>query len=224
MLELNTIHLGDCQELMKEVPDGSIDLVVTDPPYLISYKTNHRKDKSHKFCSVIENDNNPQLIIDYLRECYRIMKNNSAIYLFCSFDKIEFFKQEVEKQFKLKNMIVWVKNNWTAGDLKAQFGKQYELILLANKGRALFNGKRLTDVWNCGRVVGNLQLHQNQKPLPLIELMVEKHSNEGDTVFDGFSGSGTTAVACRNLNRNFICIEKDYDYWFASMERLAQCE
>ena len=81
----------DCLEGMKNIPDKSIDLIVTDPPYLISYRTNHRNDKNHKFCSEILNDDNEQLIKDYINECYRIMKNNSAMYMFCSSKTIDFF-------------------------------------------------------------------------------------------------------------------------------------
>ena len=76
------------------------------------------------------------------------------MYMFCNFDKVDFFKQELQKYFTIKNMIVWVKNNWTMGDLEAQYGKQYELIFYVNKGRRKINGKRLTDVWELGRVAG----------------------------------------------------------------------
>lgn len=214
------LRLGDCLQLMKEIPDNSIDLIVTDPPYLINYKTNRRKNKNHDFCSVIQNDNNPDLIKTYIKECYRILKNNTALYMFCSFDKVDIFKQEIEKYFKLKNIIVWVKNNHTAGDLKAQFGKKYELILLANKGRALFKGKRLTDVWNFDRVTGKYQAHQNQKPIDLIKQCILKHSNKNDVVFDGFMGSGTTGAACVELERNFIGIELDEKYFNIAKERI----
>ena len=192
---------GDCLERMKEIPNKSVDLIVTDPPYLINYKTNRRKDKKHEFCSVIENDNNFEMISNYIKECYRIIKDNSAMYMFCNCDKVDYFKQELEKaKFKIKNMIIWVKNNWTAGDLYAQFGKQYEIVFLVNKGRKKFNGKRITDIWNFNRVSGKSQFHQNQKPTELLEQCIIKHSNENDTIFDGFMGSGTTGVACRNLN------------------------
>ena len=117
-------------------------------------------------------------------------------------------------------MIIWVKNNWTAGDLKAQFGKQYEIIFLANKGRCLFSGKRLTDVWYFDRVSGNRQLHQNQKPLDLIKQCILKHSRETDLIFDGFMGSGTTGMACRELNRNFIGIELDEKYFEIAKARI----
>ena len=219
-MEINKIYNGDCIDGMKHMPDESIDLIVTDPPYLINYKTSYRKDKAHKFSSYIENDDNPDIISQYIKECHRIMKPDTAMYMFCSFDKVEFFKVELEKYFKVKNMIVWVKNNHTAGDLEAQFGKQYELVFLVNKGRSIINGKRLTDVWNFKRVPSDSLIHQNQKPLALIEQCILKHSQEGDTVFDGFMGSGTTAEACINTNRNYLGFELDKDYYNVAQKRL----
>ena len=226
MLEINKIHLGDSYKLIKEIPDKSVDLVVIDPPYLINYFTNYRKDKDHDFCSAIANDSNEELIKNIIYELYRVMKDNTAVYVFCSPDKIEVFKTEIEKYFNLKNIVIWVKNNWTAGDLEAQYGKQYEMILYANKGRKFINGDRLTDVWiandimGFNRVAGKEQLHQNQKPLELIKLMIEKSSNEQDLILDCFSGSGTTCVAAKELNRRFIGIEIDENYHRISVERL----
>lgn len=145
------------------------------------------------------------------------------MYIFCNCDRVDFFKQKLElANFNIKNMIVWVKNNWTAGDLKAQFGKQYEIIFLVNKGRKLFNGKRITDVWYFNRVVNKNQLHQNQKPVDLLEQCVEKHSKENDIIFDGFMGSGSTGVACVNTNRNFIGIELDEKYFNIAKQRIEE--
>lgn len=221
-MEINKIYNMNCIEGMKQLKDKSIDLVVTDPPYLIKYKTNYRLNKNHDFCSEIQNDNNPEMVKEYIKECYRVMKLNSAGYFFCSQDKVEFFKEELKKYFKIKNMIIWVKNNWTAGDLKAQLGKQYEIIFLVNKGRKYFNGKRLTDVWFFDRVTGKKQLHQNQKPLELIKQCIEKHSLPGDLVLDGFIGSGTTAIACKELKRNFIGFEIDKKYYTMANKRLEE--
>ena len=215
------LYCDDCLNIMKQIENESIDLIVTDPPYLIKYKTNRRKNKDHDFCSEILNDNNEQLIIDYIRECYRILKNNTAMYMFCNCDKVDFFKQELENAgFKIKNMIIWVKNNWTAGDLKAQFGKQYEIIFLVNKGRKCFNGKRITDVWMFDRISGKKQLHQNQKPVDLLKQCILKHSDENDIIFDGFMGSGSTGVACIETNRKFIGIELDKKYFEIAKERI----
>ena len=213
----------DCLEVMKKIKDESVDLIVTDPPYLIKYSTNRRKDKSHDFCSEILNDDNEELIKSYIKECYRILKKDTAMYMFCNCDRVDFFKQELEKSgFKIKNMIIWVKNNWTAGDLKAQFGKQYEIIFLVNKGRKLFNGKRITDVWEFDKVSGKKQLHQNQKPIDLLEQCILKHSNENEIVFDGFMGSGSTGVACVNTNRKFIGVELDEKYFDIAKKRIEE--
>ena len=215
------LYCDDCLNIMKQIENESVDLIVTDPPYLIKYKTNRRKNKDHDFCSEILNDDNEQLIIDYIRECYRILKNNTAMYMFCNCDKVDFFKQELENAgFKIKNMIIWVKNNWTAGDLKAQFGKQYEIIFLVNKGRKCFNGKRITDVWMFDKISGKKQLHQNQKPVNLLKQCILKHSDENDIIFDGFMGSGSTGVACIETNRKFIGVELDKKYFEIAKERI----
>ena len=219
-MELNKIYNEDCIEGMKNISDNSIDLIVTDPPYLVKYKTGRRKDKSHKFTKEILNDDNEQLLKDYIKECHRIMKDDTAMYMFCSSNKVDFFKQELDQYFTIKNMIIWVKNSHTAGDLQSAFGRKYEIVFLVNKGRSKFNGTRLTDVWEFKRVAGKGQLHQNQKPVEMIEQCIEKHSNENDVVFDGFMGSGTTAIACINTNRNYIGFELDEEYYEISIKRI----
>ena len=221
-MRLNYIDNCDCLEGMKAIPDGSVDLIVTDPPYLINYATNYRKDKTHDFCSTIANDNNPELIRDCLLECYRVLKPDAAAYVFCSAKTLDVFKSfAVEAGFTVKNTIVWVKNNWTARDLKAQYGQQYEPLLLLNKGRAIIRGKRLTDVWTFDRVAGKAQVHQNQKPVELIIQCIEKHSDTGDIVLDPFMGSGTTAVACIRTGRNYIGFELNEEYHAICHQRIA---
>jgi len=221
---VNQVIHGDCIEKMDALPSNYVDLIVTDPPYLINYKTNHRQDKTHDFCTPIEGDTDKSLITNYIKQCYRIMKKDTAMYMFCSADKVDFFKQELEKWFKIKNMIIWVKNNWTAGDLEASFGRQYEIIFLVNKGRKKINGKRIQDVWFFDRVVGNQQVHQNQKPVDLIMQCIEKHSNEGELVFDGFGGSGSTAIACLKTKRNYLLVEKEEAYVNIIQERIKKGE
>lgn len=217
------LYRGDCIEGMRKLPNESVDLIVTDPPYLMDYKTGHRKDKSHKFCHPIANDNSKEFIDEYLTECYRVLKNNTAAYVFCNQNHIDYFLQKCrEVGFNVKNVIVWVKNCWTAGDLTAAFGKQYEFILLLNKGRKEFHGKRLTDVWQFDRVSYRHSVHQNQKPLDLIKQCIYKHSDKGDLVLDGCMGSGTTGVAAKELNRDFIGWEIDKEY-FDVAERRIKC-
>jgi len=214
------LYNDDCIDVLRKLDSNSVDAVITDPPYGINYKTNHRKDKEHDFCSTIQNDDDLSLMKDVIRELHRVMKDNTAGYMFCSFDRIDFFKQEIERYFRIKNIIIWVKNNWTAGDLVAQFGKQYEMIILFNKGTRKINGKRIPDVWYFDRISGSKQLHQNEKPTKLISQCVMKHSDEGDIVLDPFMGSGTTGVVCKELGRGFIGIEIDENYFNLAKERI----
>ena len=226
------IH-ADCLQYMATMEDECIDLVVTDPPYLMDYKTGRRTVKHdkydadkvktvHKFETTIDGDNDPDLISNYIKECYRIMKPDTAMYMFCNSNKVAYFVNEIEKLFTIRNIIVWVKNNHTAGDLRYAFGKKHEFIILANKGEAPFQGKRINDVWMFDKVVGKDQLHQNQKPVDLLKQCIEKHSVPGDLVFDGFAGSASTAVAAQAMKRQYICVEKDEEYYNVAKKRLAQ--
>ena len=206
---------NDCITVLKDmVQNGEkVDLIVIDPPYLINYSTNHRKNKEHDFCKPIENDNNPSLLIECFKLCYEVLKDKGAFYCFCNSNQVDFFKREIERYFKFKNILIWVKNNWTAGDLKGAYAKQTEFIIYAVKGRHILNGKRDPDVLYFNRVVGKEQMHQNQKPLGLIEYIIKKSSDEDDTVLDCFMGSGTTGVASLKNKRNFIGIEIDKNYF-----------
>ena len=128
----------------------------------------------------------------------------------------------MEEYFKLKNILIWVKNNWSAGDLKGAYAKSTEFIIYACKGRHILNGRRDTDVLYYDRVVGKEQVHQNQKPTDLLEYLIRKSSNEHDTVLDCFMGSGSTGVACNNLNRDFIGIELDETYYNIANDRIKE--
>ena len=202
-----------------------VDCIVTDPPYLIAYKTSRRKDKTHKFCHEIDNDrpSDTELIKNFIEKSFQLLKDNSAFYCFCSWKTSDIFKNLLEKAgFTIKNQIIWVKNNHTSGDLKAQFGQQYEVCFYCNKGRKFINGKRLTDVWFFDRVSGKSLVHQNQKPVELIEQIILKSTDENDTILDPFMGSGTTGIACVNNNRNFIGIERDKQYFDIAQNRIKE--
>lgn len=111
MLEFDRIYNSDCIEGMKQIESGKVDLIVTDPPYCISYKTGWRAD-DHRFSKEILNDDNEQLIIDYMSECYRILKDDSAAYIFCSAKTLDFFMQQARHAgFTIKNVLIWRKNN-----------------------------------------------------------------------------------------------------------------
>jgi site-specific DNA-methyltransferase (adenine-specific) len=218
----NRVVCADAREFTATLPAESVGLVVTDPPYIKKYKTNRRKVKGHQFSTEIKGDADPQLIIDIIPQLYRVMKMDSAMYMFCSWDKVGFFKAQLERFFRIKNMIIWKKNSHTAGDLKGAFGFQYEIIFLVNKGRKLFNGKRITDIWEFDRLVGKKQQHQNQKPVDLLKQCIEKHSDVGDLVYDPFCGVGSTLVASKALGRQYLGVELDETYIPIIESRLSQ--
>ena len=212
---------ANCIEYMREyVSDSSIDLVVSDPPYLINYQSNHRA-KTEKF-NRINNDtiDNKQLIIDYFTECHRILKDNTSIYIFCDFKTIEFFKVEFEKVFKLKNLLIWKKNLWGLGDLTGAYGHQYEMILYGHKGRDRLRGKRYPDVLEFDKIAGQNLTHPTEKPVDLLKFLIANSSNEGDKVFDGFAGSGSTLVAAKETKRDYLGLENNRDYFVLASRRL----
>ena len=217
------IH-GDCLEEMRKLADDGVkvDMICTDPPYLMNYKTGRRKDKTHDFCKPIANDPNFELIKDIMPLLFELLNQGGAIYMFCNANHIDYFKQQIEQHFTLKNILIWVKNNWSAGDLKGAYAKQTEFILYAVKGRHILNGARDTDTLYYNRVVGNMQLHQNQKPVDLCKYLINKSSNENDTVLDCFMGSGSTGVACLQTNRNFIGIELEEKYYNIAKKRCSE--
>ena len=205
---------GDCLELMKNIPDGSVDLVLTDPPYGMSFRSNHRKEKYNE----IQNDKSLEWLERYISECYRVIKNNSAIYCFCCWHNVDVFKQAIEKKFKVKNILIWEKNNTSMGDLKGSYAPKYEMIIFAHKGRKLLNGFRYADIIKASRT-GNKK-HPTEKPVDLLETFIKNSSDENTVVFDGFMGSGSTGVACVNTNRRFIGIELDGVYFNIAKERI----
>lgn len=223
-MERNMVYKQDCLSGISEMVDCKLfaDCIITDPPYLNGYRSKRRINKTDKFCNTIKGDDNPQLIERLMPLLYKVLKDNTPLYMFCGSERIDFFKCETEKYFNIKNVIVWDKGNHTAGDLQAQYGKRYEFIIYANKGRAKFNNDmpRYDDIWYFPRVVGGKQIHQNQKPLDLIYRIINGHTKPGDLILDTFMGSCTTAVAAYKLGRDFVGFETDEEYYNSGIERL----
>jgi len=217
MNKINLIH-GDCLEAMKLIPDGSVDMVLTDPPYGMEYQSN-RRTATDKFAK-IKNDDGLSWLDEFVDEIYRVIKMDSAAYVFCSWHKIDAFKSAFDRKFKLKNIIVWVKNNHGSGDLKGAYAPKHEFVLYMHKGRSLFRNGRSPDVVMADKVSGSKMVHPTEKPISLLEKFVTNNSDEGSTILDPFMGSGTTGVAAKNLNRKFIGIELDEDYFNIAKERI----
>lgn len=212
------LYNGDCLELMKNIPDGSVDLVLTDPPYGMDFQSHFRKEMYSK----IGNDKVLDWLESYVDECFRILKDNTAVYFFCSWHNVDIFKQAIEKKFKIKNILIWEKNNTSMGDLKGSYASKYEMIIFAHKGRKLLNGFRYADVIKANRT-GN-KVHPTEKPVDLLELFIKNSSDENEIVFDGFMGSGSCGVACINTNRKFIGIELDKGYFDIAEKRINEAQ
>ena len=197
---INKVIQGDCLEVMKDIPDKSIDLVLTDPPYGIEFRSNYRLKKHNK---IIGDNRYPIEIFD---ELFRVAKR--AVYVFCRWDNLA----ELPKP---KSVLAWVKNNWSMGDLKHEHGRQWEAICFYPQEEHEFI-KRIPDVVT-GKRTGN-NLHPTEKPIDVIGKII--NANVGNLILDPFLGSGTTAVAAKQLKRNFIGIEISPDYCKIANERL----
>lgn len=213
MSKIDLYH-GDCIDILKDIPDESVDMILTDPPYGMEYVSNRRKEKYEK----IINDNNLHWIDDFCHQSYRIAKENTAHYVFCSFHNIDIFKKSLEKNFKIKNLLVWNKNNHGSGDLYTDFAPKTEFIWFVQKGSCNMRGKREPNIFKFNKT--NNEHHPTEKPVVMMEYLIKKFSDEQDTIMDPFMGSGTTGVACKNTKRNFIGIEKDSNYFNIATKRI----
>ena len=210
------LYRGDALLIMDElIAKGVVvDAIITDPPYGMSFQSNYRKDKHNE----IANDSSLEWVDDFIDKCYSVSNNNTAHYMFSSFHNIDIFKQAIEKKFKLKNILVWEKNNTSMGDLKGDFAPKVEFVLFFQKGRRLINGKRDPNIFKFKRTGNNL--HPTEKPVDMMEYLISKFTDEGQVVLDPFMGSGTTGVACKNLGRDFIGIELDENYFEIAKKRI----
>lgn len=220
-LLLNKITQGDCLEVMRGIEDNSVDLVVTDPPYLMNYRSNRRV-VADRFRKIANDHEAHGLIRDYIAECYRILKDDTAVYMFCSWHHIDFFKTEFERHFKLKNIIVWNKNNHGSGDLKGAYAPKHEFVLYGHKGRSILREKRIPDVIDCAKISSAKMTHPTEKPKDILRIFIRNSSDAESVVFDGFAGTASTALACIEENRNFIAVELDAEYVEIANKRIAE--
>lgn len=204
---VNYVHLYDAVTFLKLFPDNSIPLIITDPPYGIGYKSGYYKGKNPH--APITGDWNFQ-IEDFIREAYRVLAIDGAMYLFSRWDVVPLWLPSISSNhFKIKTKIVWMKNNWSSGDLTGSFGNQYEEMLFLTKDKHKIRGKRWSNIWQFPRIPAKQLLHPAQKPVELLERAVLASSDEGDIVLDPFCGSGSTGVAVIQNNRRYILSDID---------------
>jgi site-specific DNA-methyltransferase (adenine-specific) len=201
------LRFGDCLAVMATIESASVPLIVADPPYGIGYHSNHYVDKNPH--APVANDWNFQPGA-FFRECERLLIDGGAMYLFCRWDVTPLWLPYLNGSgLRVKTVIAWVKDNWSAGDLEGCFGNQWEQILFVTKGRHRLRGRRWPNVWKFARVSHTKMLHPTQKPVPLLERAIRASSDEGDLVLDPFTGSGSTGKACQHTGRDAFLIDVD---------------
>ena len=197
------ITCGDCMKLLPVIPDGKVDLIVTDPPYGIDYKSNRRKKR------LDDMDNDGALFTKWLAEAYRVLKNGGALYLFTHWRVWGRWQEALKAEgFRVKSMIVLNRNNHGTGDLEC-YAPKHELLMFATKGRHRLNkpGGRPKDVWGVTMLPASVRKHPTQKPPSWYWRAIAESSDEGDLVLDPFGGVGPCAQVCKQENRRFIVIE-----------------
>lgn len=199
---------------MKKINSQSIDLIVTDPPYGMEFRSSHRYERYDP----IHDDDNLDWLNEWVWECNRIMKNNTHLYCFCSFHNIDIFKQELSEWLTVKNILIWEKNNTSMGDLEGDYAPKYEMIIFCVKGKRKLNGRRDSNIIYSKRTQN--KLHPTQKPTSLIRYLIGKSTEEGDIVYDPFMGSGTTAISCIREKRNWIGSEINIQYVNTANDRI----
>ena len=197
---------GDCEEILKTIPDNSFDLVITDPPYGMDYQSNWSKDgpRHDKIHGDMEY---PVHLID---EFKRIAKN--AVLVFCRWDNLKDLP-------KPKSFIVWDKGNHSMGDLKHEYGRRWEgICFYAMDGHEFV--KRPADLIFCPKIGAESLTHPNEKPVPLMEILIG--NLVGDSVLDPFAGSGSTLVAAERCKRKWAGIEIDKDKATLCIDRISK--
>ena len=217
---MNEIIQGDCVEKLKDLPDDSVDLVVTSPPYDNIEGSGYSKGKKDVLFLKLYSD----FFDSVLNEIYRVLKPTGQFYLNLKSGTInktlvtphwiEFL--ESFKQFKLKSYIIW-KYSGSFDSTKVRFHLDYEIIYHLSKTDDITinyeEGEKdpLTSVWYIPHFISN-RLHPVQMPEALAEKIIKRGSKEGDLVLDVFAGSGTSLVCAKKLKRNYLGYEINPEY------------
>lgn len=237
--ENNSIALGDAIECLKEIPDGSVDFIITDPPYNLGLfmkkrGTNMNKLRDGHFAASGWDDldfNDWTLEMDkFFSECHRILKKKGNLIMFMSIIKVEtLIKLAETHKFYYKTVGVWHKTNPIPRNMNLHFINSTETWIYLvnngttgtfnNKGKAIHDFIETSTISTKERKFGK---HPTQKPIGLLNHFIEILSNENDVVLDPFMGSGSTGVSCKELNRRFIGIELNKTYFELAKKRITE--
>jgi site-specific DNA-methyltransferase (adenine-specific) len=151
------------------------------------------------------------------------LKDGGSIAVFSRWDVQEYFIMAIKcAGLAIKNVLIWDRQIHGMGDLKGNFAPQHDVILFATKGKFKIYGNRPKSVLRSKRLQGVNLVHPNEKPVDLLEQLINSLTKENETVLDCFMGSGSTGVACVNTGRKFIGIEKDEKYFEIAKNRIME--
>ncbi len=229
-MEKYNLIKADSREYIKKVPDKSVDLILTDPPYnLSSYSTGNMKFSWRK---EINNDLAEWDLVNFdpaewLEQFKRILKPTGSIFAFTSYNMLGKWHEVFDPAFDTFQFMVWHKTNPAPKVRKAGFLNSCELIICVwNKGHTWNFGKQneMHNFIETSICMGNERVkdphHPTQKPVKVLKRIINIASNPGDLVFDPFMGVGSTGVAALELDRRFLGVELEEKYVGAAQKRL----
>lgn len=213
------LYQGDCLEILKNITDNSIDCVLTDPPY----STPTISSFGRKLVKTVSDLSIQESYVKFLKNIFeRKLKENAPVFMFCD-DRYYPCIYRAFYDWLNVQMIVWNKKKIGMGN---PIRKQHEIIVYAN--RSSFEYNRTEGITHYPSVMSfdseKDKIHPAQKPLALVSYLLKGFTNENSLVLDPFMGSGTTGVACKLLNRNFMGIELDENYFKIAEERIKNTE
>ncbi|KKM63938.1 hypothetical protein LCGC14_1506390 [marine sediment metagenome] len=231
MLEINKIHQGDCLELLKKIPDDSIDLVVTSPPYNIG-RNNMTKGKYSNIDDKMESDEYFYFLDNIIKECLRTTRYTFFNITPLSSTKDAVFKLIGKYHNKIKEIIIWNKDYGVPQMEGGVLNSAYEFIIVFSNNdgekRKFYNIN-----FSRGQVNNVMKFKKRMKeetqkehgaifPIEFPRKIIKLFSKEDGIIMDPFMSSGTTALACKQLKRNFIGMELNPEYIKIANKRLAQ--
>lgn len=220
------VFLGDCLDLMQELEPESVDLILTDPPYVISRKTGFasggpnsvdRFRMSMEFGEWDERENfTLKQLKEFSKQSYRVLRKGGTVVCFYDLWKIQELSEVFsDAKFKQLRFIEWIKTNPVPLNSKRNYlTNSREVAVTAVKGgKPIFNSEYDNGVYEYPIYHSSDRFHPTQKPIKLFEELIRKHSNGNSVILDPFLGSGTTLVAANNLGRSAFGFEKNPEFF-----------
>lgn len=221
------IYNDDMFNVINEIKLGSLDAIITDPPYNIS-RDNNFKTMGRAGIDFGEWDKDFDLT-NWIKSCESLLKKGGNIVIFNDWKNMTHITKSLEENgFEIKDLIRWKKTNAMPRNRDRRFITDYEVAVWAVKKGGKWTFNRLSDTYEIPEIRGGLTPkseklnggHPTQKPVYVMEWLLKRLTKENDLVLDPFMGSGSTGVACLNTNRRFIGIELDTNYFNIAKQRL----